>query len=75
MCATPTSPAANCQNAILTGLVMDGVNFTRANLAGADLSRANLRLARGLTAAQIKLANTDSGTRMPEGIPATADAP
>ena len=45
----------------------------RANLAGADLSRADLRNARGLTAAQLKLANTDSGTRMPEGMPAGVD--
>jgi uncharacterized protein YjbI with pentapeptide repeats len=55
--------------------VMDGVDFTRANLAGADLSRADLRNARGLTAAQLKLANTDSGTRMPEGMPAGVDQP
>ncbi len=64
--------AANLQGAVLTGLTMDGVNFTRANLAGADLSRADLRNAVGLTAAQLKLANTDSGTRMPEGMPAAA---
>jgi len=67
--------AANLQNAILTGLVMDGVDFTRANLAGADLSRADLRNARGLTEAQLKLANTDAGTRMPEGMPAGVDQP
>jgi hypothetical protein len=67
--------AATLQDAILTGLVMDGVDFTRANLAGADLSRADLRNARGLTAAQLKLANTDAGTRMPEGMPAGVDQP
>jgi uncharacterized protein YjbI with pentapeptide repeats len=67
--------AANLQDATLTGLVMDGVDFTRANLAGADLTRADLRNARGLTAAQLKLANTDSGTRMPEGVPAGVDQP
>jgi uncharacterized protein YjbI with pentapeptide repeats len=65
--------AANLKDAILTGLVMDGVDFTRANLTGADLSRADLRNARGLTAAQLRLANTDSGTRMPEGMPAAMD--
>lgn len=67
--------AANLQDATLTGLVMDGVNFTRANLAGADLSRADLRNAVGLTAAQLKLANTDSGTLLPQGMPAALDAP
>jgi uncharacterized protein YjbI with pentapeptide repeats len=67
--------AANLHDAILTGLVMDGVDFTRANLAGADLSRADLRNARGLTEAQLNLANTDSGTRMPEGMPAGVDQP
>jgi uncharacterized protein YjbI with pentapeptide repeats len=67
--------AANLQDAVLSGLVMDGVDFTRANLAGADLTRADLRNARGLTAAQLKLANTDSGTRMPEGVPAGIDQP
>lgn len=67
--------AANLQGAILTGLVMDGVNFTRANLRGADLSRADLRHALGLEIAQLKLANTDSNTRMPDGIPATVDLP
>jgi uncharacterized protein YjbI with pentapeptide repeats len=67
--------AANLTDAILTGLVMDGVDFTRANLTGADLSRADLRNARGLTAAQLKLANTDSGTRMPEGMAAAVDQP
>jgi uncharacterized protein YjbI with pentapeptide repeats len=67
--------AANLQDAILTGLVMDGVDFTRANLAGADLTRADLRNARGLTAAQLKFANTDSGTRMPEGMSLGADQP
>jgi uncharacterized protein YjbI with pentapeptide repeats len=67
--------AANLQDAVLTGLVMDGVDFTRANLAGADLTRADLRNAVGLTAAQLKLANTDSGTRMPEGVPAGVDQP
>jgi uncharacterized protein YjbI with pentapeptide repeats len=67
--------AANLQDAVLTGLVMDGVDFTRANLAGADLSRADLRNAVGLTAAQLKLANTDSGTQMPPGIAATGDVP
>jgi uncharacterized protein YjbI with pentapeptide repeats len=67
--------AANLKDAILTGLVMDGVDFTRANLAGADLSRADLRNAQGLTAAQLKLANTDSGTRMPEGMAAAVDQP
>jgi uncharacterized protein YjbI with pentapeptide repeats len=66
---------ANLQDAILTGLVMDGVDFTRANLAGADLTRADLRNARGLTAAQLKLANTDAGTRMPEGMSVGADQP
>jgi uncharacterized protein YjbI with pentapeptide repeats len=65
--------AANLQGAILSGLTMDGVNFTRANLAGADLSRADLHNAVGLTAAQLKLANTDAGTRMPEGMPAAVD--
>ena len=59
----------------MTGLVMDGVDFTQANLAGADLTRADLRNARGLTAVQLKLANTDSGTRMPEGVPAGLDQP
>jgi uncharacterized protein YjbI with pentapeptide repeats len=67
--------AANLQGAILTGLVMDGVELTRANLAGADLTRADLRNALGLTADQLKLANTDSGTRMPEGMPAGVDQP
>lgn len=67
--------AANLQGALLTGQAMDGVDFTRANLAGADLSRADLRNARGLTAAQLKLANTDSGTRMPEGMPPGIDPP
>jgi hypothetical protein len=67
--------AANLQGAVLTGLVMDGVNFTGANLTGADLSRADLRNALGLTAAQLKLANTDAGTRMPEGMPAAVDPP
>jgi hypothetical protein len=67
--------AANLQDAVLTGLVMDGVDFTRANLAGADLTRADLRNARGLTADQLKLANTDSGTRMPEGVPSGVDQP
>jgi len=67
--------AANLQDAVLTGLVMDGVDFTRANLAGADLTRADLRNARGLTADQLKLANTDSGTRMPEGMPSAVDQP
>src|ERR1700687_1111782 len=66
---------ADLQGAVLTGLVMDGVNFTRANLAGADLTRADLRNAMGLTAAQLKLANTDSGTRMPEGVPSGVDQP
>jgi uncharacterized protein YjbI with pentapeptide repeats len=66
---------ANLTNAVMTGLVMDGVDFTRANLAGADLSRADLRNAGGLTAAQLKLAHTDSGTRMPEGMPAAVDPP
>ena len=66
---------ANLQGAVLSGLAMDGVNFTQANLAGADLSRADLRNAVGLTAAQLKLANTDSGTRMPEGMPAAVDQP
>jgi uncharacterized protein YjbI with pentapeptide repeats len=50
---------ANLQGAILTGLIMDGVNFTGANLTGADLSRADLRYTVGLTAAQLKSANTD----------------
>lgn len=67
--------SANLQNAILTGLVMDGVNFTRANLAGADLSRADLRNAIGLTSAQLKLANTDSGTLLPQGMAAASDPP
>jgi uncharacterized protein YjbI with pentapeptide repeats len=67
--------AANLQGAVLTGLVMDRVNFIGANLAGADLSRADLRNALGLTAAQLKLANTDAGTRMPEGLPAAVDRP
>ena len=66
---------ANLQDAVLSGLVMDGVDFTRANLAGADLSRADLRNAVGLNAAQLKLANTDPGTLMPEGIPAVIDRP
>ena len=66
---------ANLQSAVLTGLVMDGVDFTRANLSGADLSRADLRNAVGLTPAQLKLANTDAGTRLPAGIPAALDAP
>jgi uncharacterized protein YjbI with pentapeptide repeats len=66
---------ANLQGAVLTGLTMDGVNFTRANLAGADLSRADLRNAVGLTRGQLKLANIDAGTRMPEGMPAATDQP
>lgn len=64
--------AANLQGAVLTGLVMDGVDFTRANLAGADLGGADLRKAIGLTAAQLKLANTDSRTLMPPGMAAAA---
>jgi uncharacterized protein YjbI with pentapeptide repeats len=67
--------AANLRDAVLTGLVMDGVDFTQANLAGADLSRADLRNARGLTPAQLKLANTDSGTRMPESTASGVDQP
>ncbi len=59
---------ANLQGAILTGARLDGVDLARANLQGADLSRADLSSARGLTAAQLKLANTDSGTRLPKGI-------
>jgi len=54
---------------------MDGVDFTRANLSGADLSRADLRNAVGLTPAQLKLANTDAETRLPAGMPAMLDAP
>ena len=54
---------------------MDGIDFTGANLTRADLTRADLRNAQGLTAAQLKLANTDSGTRMPEGMPAGVDQP
>jgi uncharacterized protein YjbI with pentapeptide repeats len=64
---------ANLQNAILTGLVMDNVNLTGANLAGADLSRADLRYAIGLTADQLKLANTD-GTLTPDGLAATSES-
>jgi uncharacterized protein YjbI with pentapeptide repeats len=54
---------------------MDGVDFTRANLSGADLSRADLRNAVGLTPAQLKLANIDAGTQLPAGMPAMLDAP
>lgn len=64
---------ANLQGAILTGLVMDGVNLTGANIAGADLSRADLRYTIGLTAAQLKLANTD-GALTPDGLAATSGA-
>ena len=64
---------ANLQGAILTGLVMDGVNLTGANLAGADLSRADLRYTVGLTAAQLKLANSD-GALTPDGLAATSGA-
>jgi hypothetical protein len=67
--------AANLQGAVLTGLVMDGVDFTGANLAGADLSRADLHNAIGLTAVQLKLANIDSGTRLPQGMSAVTDLP
>lgn len=64
---------ANLQGAILTGARFDGVDLTGANLKGADLSRADLSKARGLTAAQLKLANTDSGTLVPKSMePAAA---
>ena len=66
---------ANLTEAYLKGANLTGAYLTGANLAGADLSRADLRNALGLTAAQIKLANTDAGTRMPEGMPAAVDPP
>lgn len=59
---------ANLTRAKLPTSLLAGANFTRAELRGARLERCELHEAIGLTADQIKVAQIDKDTKLPEGI-------
>lgn len=59
---------ANLQRAQLVAATLTAVNLTGADIRGARLEQADLRETTGLTAAQLKLAQLDTNTVLPEGI-------
>lgn len=58
---------ANMQNVIAVGTFFGSSNLAAADLSGANISGADLTIARGLTQAQLNRACGDSTTRLPKG--------
>lgn len=65
---------ANLQNATAVGTFFGASNLRGADLTGANLSGADLKIARGLTQAQLNAACGDASTKLPAGktVPACA---
>ncbi|MEO0608128.1 MAG: pentapeptide repeat-containing protein [Pseudomonadota bacterium] len=58
---------ANLQNATAVGTFFGASSFAGADLSGANLSGADLKIARGLTQAQLDTACGDASTQLPAG--------
>ncbi|MEL6861253.1 MAG: pentapeptide repeat-containing protein [Pseudomonadota bacterium] len=58
---------ANLQNATAVGTFFGSSNLSGANLTGANLSGADLKIARGLSQAQLNSACGDASTQLPSG--------
>lgn len=57
----------NLQNATAVGTFFGASNLAGADLTGANLSGADLKIARGLTQAQLNTACGDASTKLPSG--------